>query len=63
MTVLARGWRLVSGFMADLMGDSAYERYVQRHRLQHPGHPPLDARTWWRQRADAAEAAVQERCC
>ncbi|MBK8447287.1 MAG: YbdD/YjiX family protein [Micropruina sp.] len=63
MTALARGWRTLSGFVGDLLGDSAYDRYVQRHRVQHPGQPPLDARAWWRQRADAAESAVQERCC
>lgn len=51
----------VRSFVADLMGDSAYQRYVARHAVDHPGHPPMAERDWWRARAKAAEAEV--RCC
>lgn len=63
MSALRRGWRAVSGFVADLMGDSGYDRYLARHRLEHPGHEPLDARSWWRLRAEAAERQVHHGCC
>ncbi|MCW3159084.1 YbdD/YjiX family protein [Micropruina sonneratiae] len=61
--LIGNGWRSMRGFVADLMGDSAYARYVARHRLQHPDHPPLDERTWWRQRSDADERRTGQGCC
>lgn len=51
----------VRSFVADLMGDSAYQRYVARHAVEHPGHPPMDERAWWRERYTGMENQV--RCC
>lgn len=63
MTAFARAWRALRWFTADVLGDSAYDRYVARHRLDHPDHPPLDARSFWRQREAASERQVQTGCC
>lgn len=63
MSALSRGWRTLRWFTAEVLGDSGYDRYVARHRLEHPDHPPLDAKSWWRQRDAAAERRVQTGCC
>ena len=47
----------------DFTGESAYDRYVERHRRDHPDHEPMSAREWWRAKADFDDANVQARCC
>lgn len=47
----------------DFTGESAYDRYVERHRREHPDHPPMSEREWWRAKADYDESNVQARCC
>lgn len=47
----------------DFTGESAYDRYVERHRREHPDHEPMTARQWWRAKADEDEKHVQPRCC
>ncbi len=47
----------------DFTGESAYERYVERHRREHPGHEPMTERQWWRAKTDFDEDNVQARCC
>ena len=52
--------RVVIRFVHDLLGDSAYGRYVARHRIEHPDHPPMTAREFWRQRS---HDDAPPRCC
>ena len=47
----------------DMTGESAYDRYVERHRRTHPDHEPLSERQWWRARADVDERNVSTGCC
>ena len=47
----------------DFTGESAYDRYVERHRRAHPDHEPLSERQWWRARADVDERNVSTGCC
>lgn len=47
----------------DFTGESAYDRYVERHHREHPDHPPMSEREWWRAKADFDEANVQAHCC
>lgn len=63
VTALGRGWRATCGYVRDLMGDTSYDRYLARHRIEHPNHEPLDRRTWWRLRLDEAEKSPQRGCC
>lgn len=53
--------RQVRWYVSNLMGDNAYERYVARHAVEHPGHPPMPERQWWRERSNGMEKQV--RCC
>lgn len=47
----------------DFTGESAYERYRERHLRDHPDHEPMSEREFWRARDDFAEANVQTGCC
>ncbi|WP_261798932.1 YbdD/YjiX family protein [Actinomyces ruminicola] len=51
------------GLWRDFTGESAYERYVERHRREHPDHAPMSARQWWRARADFEGRNVSAGCC
>ncbi|QPL05455.1 MULTISPECIES: YbdD/YjiX family protein [Actinomyces] len=61
--------RIRSGFTKartlwrDFTGESAYDRYVERHRREHPECEPMTQRQWWRAKADFDEDNVQARCC
>ena len=56
---LARARRL----WRDFTGESAYDRYVERHRREHPDHEPMSERQWWRARADFDDCNVSTGCC
>lgn len=47
----------------DFMGDSAYQRYLEHHGRNHPDHPPLSEKEFWRARAQFAEENVSTGCC
>lgn len=47
----------------DFTGESAYDRYVERHRREHPDHEPMSEREWWRARAEHDERNVSTGCC
>ena len=65
-TLWAAG-RAVRWYVRELMGDSAYERYLARFAVDHAdaGHgehgQPLSEREFWRRRID--NQAVDARCC
>lgn len=47
----------------DFTGESAYERYVERHRREHPDHEPMSEREFWRACDDFAESNVRTGWC
>ncbi|MBE6478500.1 MAG: YbdD/YjiX family protein [Propionibacteriaceae bacterium] len=47
----------------DFTGESAYDRYLLRHSLEHPGHEPMSERQFWRARVDFDEENVSSGCC
>lgn len=47
----------------DFTGESAYDRYVERHAREHPDHEPMTERQFWRARADFEEGNVSTGCC
>ncbi|WP_279221369.1 YbdD/YjiX family protein [Actinomyces lilanjuaniae] len=57
--VLSRARRL----WRDMTGESAYERYLQRHCHEHPDCAPMGEHEFWRARAQAAEEKVSTGCC
>lgn len=53
----------VRWWFREFSGETAYEKYVARHRLEHSEHEPMCARDFWRQRDTDAEHNVQAGCC
>ncbi|GAA2181804.1 hypothetical protein GCM10009785_18380 [Brooklawnia cerclae] len=47
----------------DFTGESAYDRYLERHRREHPDHEPMTGREFWRARARFDEDNVSSGCC
>lgn len=55
--------RHARGLWRDLTGESAYEHYLLRHRLEHPNDEPMGERQFWRERDRVAERNVSSGCC
>jgi len=57
---LVRG---VRWYLREVSGESAYDRYVEHRRREHPGEPVMSRRDFERRRQDAREARPRARCC
>lgn len=60
---LRRALRGVRWYLREVAGETAYDRYVEHRRLEHPGAPVMTRRDFERRRQDAREARPQARCC
>jgi uncharacterized short protein YbdD (DUF466 family) len=60
---IGRAWRAVRWYVTSVMGDNAYQVYLDHHRRNHPGEPILSEREFWRERTDEQERNPQGRCC
>nr|WP_231406141.1 YbdD/YjiX family protein [Streptomyces clavuligerus] len=49
--------------MRELTGDTAYERYCERHRRSHPGTPAPTRREFQRLLTRRQEGSAVSRCC
>ncbi|GAA0532837.1 hypothetical protein GCM10011581_17580 [Saccharopolyspora subtropica] len=65
-TVLSRlresaraAWQIVRG----VVGENAYERYLEHQRRHHPDEEPLPEREFWRRHIDRQDAQPGSRCC
>lgn len=56
-------WRALRWYTREFFGDSAYERYLQRHQAAHPGSPIMSEREFWRRRDQDAEERTGTGCC
>ena len=56
-------WASAKWYVASIMGDNHYERYLAYHRVNHPDAEPLSKREYYRERVDAAERNPSTRCC
>jgi uncharacterized short protein YbdD (DUF466 family) len=50
-------------YLREVMGENAYDHYLERHRRDHPGEPVLSRREFERRRADGLEVRPGQRCC
>ncbi|GAA2776893.1 YbdD/YjiX family protein [Saccharopolyspora taberi] len=56
----ARGaWQVVRG----IVGETAYEQYLEHQRTHHPDHPVLTEREFWRRHVDRGDTNPGSRCC
>lgn len=60
---LARAARGIRWWLTSLMGDRAYETYLEHHRRHHPDDAPLGERAFWRARDDDRDRNPGARCC
>lgn len=59
----ARAGRGIRWWLTNLMGDRAYETYLEHHRRHHPDSEPLGERAFWRARDDERDRNPGARCC
>jgi len=62
-SAVVRACRSVRWYVREVTGESAYDRYVEERRRNHPGEVVLDRRSFERHRQDVAGQGPQQRCC
>jgi uncharacterized short protein YbdD (DUF466 family) len=60
---VGRALRFVWWYAREVSGESAYDRYVEHARRDHPGEPVMSRRDFERRRQDARENQTRARCC
>jgi uncharacterized short protein YbdD (DUF466 family) len=50
-------------YLREVMGENAYEHYLEHRRRRHPGEPVLSRREFERRRMDELEQRPGARCC
>ncbi len=56
-------WRGVRWYLREVTGESAYDRYVEAHRREHPHAPVLDRNAFERARQNRRDLHPPARCC
>jgi uncharacterized short protein YbdD (DUF466 family) len=51
------------GYLREVSGETAYERYVEHRRREHPGDPVMSRRDYERWRMDQRDENPGARCC
>ncbi len=55
-------FKKVWGFVKEVSGDDAYERYLKHHSQQHPNETPLTRQDFFKQEQDRKWNSIK-RCC
>ncbi|CAM00836.1 uncharacterized short protein YbdD (DUF466 family) [Saccharopolyspora erythraea NRRL 2338] len=63
LTRLHRSFRAAWQVVRGVVGETAYERYVEHQRAHHPGEPVLAEREFWRRHVDRGDTNPGSRCC
>jgi len=58
-----RAFGAVRWYLREVSGESAYDRYVEHMRREHPGEPVMSRRDFERRRADERELTPPAPCC
>jgi uncharacterized short protein YbdD (DUF466 family) len=51
------------GYLREVSGETAYDRYMEHRRREHPGDPVMSRREYERWRMDQRDANPSARCC
>lgn len=62
-TTVRQGARWLRWYLREVSGESAYGRYVEHARAEHPDRRVLSRRHFERQRMDDRDARPRARCC
>ncbi|MBG6217953.1 uncharacterized short protein YbdD (DUF466 family) [Arthrobacter sp. CAN_A6] len=46
-----------------VMGENAYQTYLDHHAKTHVAEPPMTEREFWRDKTDRQDANPEGRCC
>ncbi len=57
------GWRGLRWWWRGVIGEDAYERYLDYHARAQPETTPMTEREFWRDRTDQLERNPRSRCC
>jgi uncharacterized short protein YbdD (DUF466 family) len=60
---VAGAFRGIARYLQGVMGADAYRKYLEHHSSAGHSTPPMDERTFWRDRTDRQDANPQGRCC
>jgi len=60
---LAEVARGVRWYVRGVMGEDAYDKYLEHARGQHEGAQIMTEREFWRDRTDRQDANPEGRCC
>ncbi len=60
---IRQGVRWLGWYLREVTGESAYGRYVEHARADHPDRIVLSRRQFERQRMDDRDVRPQSRCC
>jgi len=63
LALLRRGWHGFVWYFKGIMGEHAYQAYLDHHRVVHPGTRPMTEREFWRDKMDRQDRNPQGRCC
>jgi uncharacterized short protein YbdD (DUF466 family) len=61
--VVRRSWGAARWYVHEVMGDNAYQRYLDHHRSHNPTAEPMSESDYWRVRYRDQETSPQGRCC
>jgi uncharacterized short protein YbdD (DUF466 family) len=50
-------------YLREVMGENAYDHYLEHQRRRHPGEPAVSRREFERRRMDERDANPETRCC
>ena len=60
---LRQGARGLARYLREVSGETAYERYVEHRRREHPDDPVMSRRDFERWRMDQRDENPGARCC
>ena len=63
MTTLRDAFSGVRWYLREVTGESAYDRYVEHMRRDHPDQAVMTRREYERRRMEQREANPRARCC
>jgi uncharacterized short protein YbdD (DUF466 family) len=55
--------RAVVWWVKGVVGEDAFDRYLEHHRRSGHTHEPMTAREYWRARTDHQESNPHSSCC
>lgn len=62
MTVRERARQAVWLFKG-VMGENAYQAYLDHHAATHTAEPPMTEKAFWRDKTDRQDVNPEGRCC